>query len=149
MFVGAGQAACPATISGPCSQGIQQAAQNRGWYDDPHTWGDKNSRTYKIVKFIADWVPGVVGAGPAVRRFAGPLVPGLPSEFAQAALDGLVRCTSTWHSGGLLVVDRGAYDEVDSSPVAFEIAGGLLGLALLAELEGTKLDASALEQVLR
>jgi hypothetical protein len=57
-------------------------------------------------------------------RFRGPLVPGLPPEFAQATLDGLVRASVEWHSGGFLLVDRGAYDEVDSSPVAFELAGG-------------------------
>jgi hypothetical protein len=60
--------------------------------------------------------------------FRGMLVPGLPPEFAQAALDG--------------VVDRAAYDEVDSSPVAFEFAGGLLVLALLARLAGSGLDLS-------
>ncbi|HEU5158122.1 MAG TPA: hypothetical protein VFU43_14085 [Streptosporangiaceae bacterium] len=80
-------------------------------------------------------------------KFAGSLVPGLPSEFAQATLDGLVRVPANWPSGGLLVVDRGAYDEVESSSLAFEIASGLLVLSLLAELNGTKLDASSLARV--
>lgn len=74
------------------------------------------------------------------------LVPGLPPEFAQATLDGLMRVPTTWDSGGLLVVDRGGYDEVESSPVAFELAGGLLILALLAQLRGTEIDLSALTE---
>jgi hypothetical protein len=78
-------------------------------------------------------------------RFGGALVPGLPPEFAQATLDGLVRVPAKWDSGGLLVVDRGAYDEVDSSSVAFELAGGLLVLALLARIDGTDLDVSVLD----
>jgi hypothetical protein len=73
--------------------------------------------------------------------FRGMLVPGLPPEFAQAALDGVVRVPAQWDSGDL-VVDRAAYDEVDSSPVAFEFAGGLLVLALLARLAGSDLDLS-------
>jgi hypothetical protein len=70
------------------------------------------------------------------------LVPGLPPEFAQAALDGLARVPAQWDSGGLIVVDRAAYDEVDSSPVAFEFASRLLVLTLLARLAGSDLDLS-------
>jgi hypothetical protein len=74
----------------------------------------------------------------------GVLVPGLPPEFAQATLDGVVRVPAHRDSGDLIVVDRAAYDEVDSSPVAFEFAGGLLVLALLARLAGSDLDLSGL-----
>lgn len=74
--------------------------------------------------------------------FRGMLVAGLPPEFAQAALDGVVRVPAQRDSGYLIVVDRAAYDEVDSSPVAFEFAGGLLVLALLARLAGSDLDLS-------
>jgi hypothetical protein len=76
-------------------------------------------------------------------RLRGTLVPGLPPEFAQAALDGIVRVPAQWDSGGLIVVDRAAYDEVDSSPVAFEFASGLLVLALLGRLAGFDLDLSS------
>jgi hypothetical protein len=79
-------------------------------------------------------------------RLSRPLVPGLPPEFAQATLDGLVRVPVAWDSGGFLVVDRAGYDEVESSPVAFELAGGLLVLALLARLRGTDIDVSALTE---
>lgn len=72
----------------------------------------------------------------------GMLVPGLPPEFAQAALDGAVRVPARWGSGDLMVVDRAAYDEVDSSPAAFEFAGGILVLALIARLAGSDLDLS-------
>jgi hypothetical protein len=78
-----------------------------------------------------------------LSRIGGALVPGLPPEFAQAVLDGLVRVPVQWDSGGVLVVDRGAYDEVDSSPVAFELAAGILVLVLLARWSGTVLDVSA------
>jgi len=79
--------------------------------------------------------------------FGGSLVPGLPPEFAQATLDGAVRVPADWKSGAELVVDRGAYDEVDSAGVAFERAGGLLVLTLLARLDGSDLDASLLERL--
>ncbi|HSR87249.1 MAG TPA: hypothetical protein VLM11_23965 [Streptosporangiaceae bacterium] len=78
-------------------------------------------------------------------RLRGLLIPGLPPEYAQPVLDGLVRVPAEWDAGGLLVVDRGAYDEVDSSAFAFELAGGLLALALLARLAGTDLDIAALD----
>jgi hypothetical protein len=78
-------------------------------------------------------------------KLSGTMVPGLPPEFAQAALGGLVRGRAQWSSGGLLVVDRGAYDEVDSSPVAFGLAAGMLLLALVARLDGTDLDVCAVD----
>lgn len=78
-----------------------------------------------------------------VSRLRGILVPGLPPEFAQATLDGIVRVPAQWDSGGLIIVDRAAYDEVDSSPVAFEFASGLLVLALFARLAGSDLDLSS------
>jgi hypothetical protein len=73
----------------------------------------------------------------------GALVRGLPPEFAQAVLDGLVRVPVQWDSDGGLVVDRGAYDEVGSSAVAFELAAGILVMVLLAKRRGTVLDVSA------
>lgn len=45
----------------------------------------------------------------------------------------------------MLVVDRGADDEVESSPVAFELVAGILVLVLLARRRGTVLDVSAVD----
>jgi hypothetical protein len=39
-----------------------------------------------------------------LSKIGGALVPGLPPEFAQAVLDGLVRVPVQWDSGGVLVV---------------------------------------------
>lgn len=56
-----------------------------------------------------------------------PLVSGLPEEFAQAALDGLVRIAgSVSLPPGALRIDAAAYDEADSSSLAFERAAGAL-----------------------
>jgi hypothetical protein len=59
------------------------------------------------------------------------LVPGLPPEFALAALDGLVKAaTAEDPPAGTIRVDRGGYDEVDSSQISFEYAASLLFCAL-------------------
>jgi hypothetical protein len=56
-----------------------------------------------------------------------PLVPGLPIEFAQAALDGVARVAdSLTLPPGILRIQAAGYDEVESSPIAFERAGGAL-----------------------
>jgi hypothetical protein len=61
-----------------------------------------------------------------------PLVSGLPSEFAEAALDGLVRFAPDTNRSGRLVIDGGGYDAADSSQFAFEHAAALLKWAILA-----------------
>jgi hypothetical protein len=78
-------------------------------------------------------------------RIRGILVPGLPPAFANAVLDGLV-AAAAWESPGVLIVDRGAYDEVESAPLAFKLAADVLVLALLARLSGTELDLSSLRR---
>jgi hypothetical protein len=60
--------------------------------------------------------------------FNHPLVTGLPEEFAQAALDGLARLVdSLILPPGVLRIHAAGYDEVESSAMAFERAGGALG----------------------
>lgn len=54
-----------------------------------------------------------------------PLVAGLPTEFALATLDGLVRRKLALPPGCLRIVGAG-YDEVESSAVIFERAAGFL-----------------------
>jgi hypothetical protein len=70
-----------------------------------------------------------------------PLIPGVPSEFAEAAMAGIVRRQQL--PGGLLVVDRGAHDRVESSPLAFELAGELFVSLVASELAGTNLEVEA------
>jgi hypothetical protein len=63
--------------------------------------------------------------------FDHPLAVGLPEEFAQAALDGLARVVDALTlPPGVLRICAGGYDEVDSSPLAFERAAGALGWVL-------------------
>lgn len=63
--------------------------------------------------------------------FDRPLVVGLPEEFAQAALDGLARVVDALTlPPGVLTICAGGYDEVDSSPLAFERAAGAVGWVL-------------------
>jgi hypothetical protein len=59
------------------------------------------------------------------------LAMGLPEEFGQATLDGLVRFRPNLNLSGSLEVVGAAYHEVDSSQFAFEHAAGLLKLSLL------------------
>lgn len=58
---------------------------------------------------------------------------GLPEEFAQAVVDGLVRFEPENRPAGRLEVAGGGFDLVDSSESIFEVAGGLLKWALLAD----------------
>lgn len=58
------------------------------------------------------------------------LATGLPEEFAQATLNGLVRFEPKMNRSGQLTVCGGAYDEADSSEYAFEHAAALLKWAL-------------------
>jgi hypothetical protein len=80
-------------------------------------------------------------------ELANALVPELPAEFAEASLDGIVRLLMERPAGFLIVVDRAAYDEVNSSQVAYELAGGLLLAALMARLQGSHLDRSMLAEI--
>lgn len=56
------------------------------------------------------------------------LTPGLPSEFVPAISRGIASVAVT--PGGVLTIDRAAYSYSDSSEVAFERAGELLGAML-------------------
>ena len=78
------------------------------------------------------------------------LVPGLPLEFAQAVLDGLVRvqCRQPLPAGTLRI-DRASHDEVESSQVAFERAAGILRCVLAAAAAGEDPDEDELRALLR
>jgi hypothetical protein len=80
-------------------------------------------------------------------ELSGALAPGLPSEFAQAALDGIIRVPDERRPGSVIIIDRAGYDEVDSSSVAFELAGGLLLVTLTERLRGMDLMLSTLEKL--
>lgn len=71
------------------------------------------------------------------------LVPGLPPEFAEAVLKGLIDASLGSVICGDLTVDRSGYDEVESSPIAFKRAAGLLH-GVLAARAGQR---DALEEV--
>jgi hypothetical protein len=90
----------------------------------------------------------VGGALPSCAGFLGrTFVPGLPTEFAQGAMNGLVRAESPLPPGRVEVI-AGGYDDVDSSEFAFERAGGLLRLTLSRVAAGGSFDADALTEVL-
>ncbi|MDQ0240872.1 hypothetical protein [Arthrobacter bambusae] len=69
-----------------------------------------------------------------------PLIPGLPGEFAQSVVDGFIRRPLP---AGRIVVDRAAFDPVESSPLAFELAAELLAIVLHAMLVGREVEKSA------
>ncbi|MBD8060142.1 hypothetical protein IC607_14320 [Cellulomonas sp. JH27-2] len=66
-----------------------------------------------------------------------PLVPGLPIEFARSVETGLLRSALP---PGIVVVDRGAFDPVESSPLAFELAAELLAVTLGAMSAGRDVE---------
>lgn len=77
-------------------------------------------------------------------QLAKPLTPGLPEEFVAAVVDGLIRRSL---SGGRVVVDRAAFDVVESSPLAFELAAELLAVVLAAGSLGNDAASAARDAV--
>lgn len=78
------------------------------------------------------------------------LVPGLPDEFAAAALEGFLAapCPEGLVAGNYRI-DRAAYDEAESSPIMFNRAAGLLRCALGSRALGEDLDQEPLRMLLR
>jgi hypothetical protein len=75
--------------------------------------------------------PISLGEAPSCEgSFGRALVPGLPDEFGDAVVAGLLREAGR---GGTLVVDRAAYDPVESSSTAFGVASALLAFVLNLE----------------
>ena len=72
------------------------------------------------------------------------LMPGMPSEFAEAVMDGIIRIPLSKPSGKL-IVNLGGYDFVESSQMAFEFAGGLLMATLIERLRGRDLTPALVE----
>ena len=87
-------------------------------------------------------VSGSVAAGTptCASALARPLVPGLPIEFARSVEAGLLRSALP---PGIVVVDRAAFDPVESSPLAFELAAELLAVALGAMSAGRVVEDAA------
>ncbi|MDQ0028783.1 hypothetical protein [Arthrobacter bambusae] len=80
----------------------------------------------------------VAGVPSCASQLSSSMVPGLPDEFARSVADGLVARPLP---AGLIVVDRAAFDPVDSSPFAFILAAELL----TAVLEAKSLDRNVKE----
>jgi hypothetical protein len=72
-----------------------------------------------------------------------PLIPGLPADFADAALNGLAYDPSGLPlPGGLLHVDRAGHDLMGSSEAAFQQAATLLRCAFSATISGADVQKS-------
>lgn len=94
----------------------------------------------RLVVEVATSGSSVGGSPTCVSQLAKPLVPGLPDEFASSVVDGLIRRAPR---GGRIVVDRAAFDPVESSPLAFELAAELLAVVLAAEALGGDVASAA------
>lgn len=79
----------------------------------------------------------LAGAPTCVSQLWRPLVPGLPDEFALPSVDGLLRSALP---PGLVVLDRAAFDPVESSPLAFELVAELLAIVLGAMSTGQDIE---------
>ena len=91
----------------------------------------------------------VEGAAPSCIGLLGrSLFSGLPKEFAEGALNGLVRVETPLPPGRLEVIAAG-YDDVDSSEFAFERAGGLLRHVLSRLAANKESGAAVIAKVLR
>ena len=74
-------------------------------------------------------------------RLGSPLIPGMPRDFAAAAMGGLTRDSSAFPlPKGRLRVDRAGHDLMDSSEIAFEQAARLLRIALWATQNGADVE---------
>lgn len=80
----------------------------------------------------------VAGVSSCPSHLSTPLVPGLPEEFMHSVADGLVRRPFL---SGRIIVDRAAFDPVESSPFAFMLAAEILAVVLQA----TSLDRNVEE----
>lgn len=81
--------------------------------------------------------PSFAGAPTCASQLWRPLVPGLPEEFALPSVNGLLRIALP---PGRVVLDRAAFDPVESSPLAFELAAELLALVLGAMSTGQDIE---------
>ncbi|WP_433889225.1 hypothetical protein [Streptomyces sp. CA-111067] len=87
-------------------------------------------------------------AAACASRLGGPLVAGLPVDFADAVLDGLTEnAADAPLPSGVLRVDRAAFDELYSSELSFRLVAALLHRAVRALLYGTS-PAEALRTTL-
>ena len=76
-------------------------------------------------------------------RLGAPLIPGMPADFAAAALRGVRKDAPEFPlPDGLLRVDRAAHDLMGSSEVAFEQAARLLRIAFWATIAGSEIDTA-------
>jgi hypothetical protein len=76
------------------------------------------------------------------------LVAGLSDEFADPVLaTSAVELTGWQHGAGTLAVGSAAYDEMDSSAMAFRAAAGLLAAAVAGGLDGKSLTEAAVAQM--
>ena len=84
----------------------------------------------------------LVADGHAGLSAAWPFFAGLPAEFAASTLRGLVdsSCAGSLPPG-TLIVDRAAFDEVESANPVFAQASAALCCALAAKLHGLDVDA--------
>ncbi|MBO3089225.1 hypothetical protein [Cellulomonas dongxiuzhuiae] len=84
--------------------------------------------------------PALAGVPTGASNLWDPLVPGLPEEFARPSVAGVLRAGLP---SGQFVLDRAAFDPVESSPMAFELAGELLAVVLGAMSGGRDVEESA------
>jgi hypothetical protein len=93
------------------------------------------------------WSAGDPVAGPACKSQLSrqPLVRGLPEEFARPVMTGITRRLRL--PSGVLSVDRGGYDPVESSPNAFELAADLFCVVLAARLAGQDVESAVRDTV--
>jgi len=77
------------------------------------------------------------------------MVLGLPDEFAESVMDGLIRVDpKSGVPAGRVVIDRAAYDEMDSSRSVFERLGGLFLIAV-AEMSMGSSDQSEFQRTMQ
>lgn len=95
-----------------------------------------------VVHKSSDGIPNVQRT--CRSAFQLPLMPGMPAEFAEAAMDGIIRIPLD-KPPGILTVNLGGYDFVESSQIAFEFAGGLLMATLAERIHGRGLTPALVE----
>jgi hypothetical protein len=103
--------------------------------------GGGTETRYEICVTRAPFASGL--AATCDSRLGGPLIPGMPRDFAAAAMNGLKQDSSAFPlPAGRLRVDRAGHDLLGSSEAAFEQAARLLRVAFWATQNGSDVDGA-------
>ncbi|MFD1539855.1 polymorphic toxin-type HINT domain-containing protein [Nonomuraea guangzhouensis] len=91
VYYGIVKMSCPPGIPTGCVAAADDAQANSPLYKDIPTWGDKDSKNYKVGKFVGEWAPVLIGGAGAVRVAAVKLAEKAAAKAARKGVQSAVR----------------------------------------------------------